>query len=185
MFNKYQIKELAAQVSNSFKTCGTTRVITIDGPAGSGKSTLADELSAELTNCEVIHMDDLYQGWNQDLKVELASRIEAWILTPLEYGLAGQYLKYNWRTSKYDQIVQVQPSEYLILEGVGAGHPEIAKKAALSVWIQADPKLLLDRLIARDGQEFHDDLVAWQRHEADYFASLPVKESAQVQIPGD
>lgn len=185
MWNKYQIKELVAQAANSYNTCGATRIITIDGPAGAGKTTLAEELSKELGNCQAIHMDDLYQSWQQDLKIELTSRIAAWILTPLEYGLTGQYLKFNWQTKSYDQIVQVQPAEFLILEGVGAGHPEIAKKAALSVWIQGDPAALLDRLIKRDGQEFQDELVAWQRHEADYFASLPVKESAQVQIQAD
>ena len=42
------------------------QIILIDGPAGSGKTTLSHQLSAEL-NCQVVHLDDHYNGWDEAL----------------------------------------------------------------------------------------------------------------------
>ena len=42
------------------------QIILIDGPAGAGKSTLSLKLQAEL-NCEIIHLDSIYNGWDDAL----------------------------------------------------------------------------------------------------------------------
>ena len=48
-------------------TCGSTRVLAVDGPAGSGKTTLGGRVCDELTSrghqAVLVHMDDLYDGW--------------------------------------------------------------------------------------------------------------------------
>jgi uridine kinase len=50
-------------------------IITIDGPAGSGKTTLAQKLVNDLSDAQVIHMDDLYEGWNDPLSAKLTARV--------------------------------------------------------------------------------------------------------------
>jgi uridine kinase len=165
--------------------CGSVRVITIDGPAGSGKTTLAQSLCEMLEDCPVVHMDDLYSGWQQDLKNELADRILQSILKPIELNLEAKYLKYNWLKSQFDQTVIVPQSRYLILEGVGAGNPKLHAKTALNIWIEADPSQLLNRLVTRDGEEMRAELNAWQSHEAEYFQSLSVRDLADVRLSGD
>lgn len=185
MFSHSELVKLSQKVKASENFCGTTRVITIDGPAGSGKTTLAQELAAELENCQIVHMDDLYDGWNQDLTNELPSRIIELILMPLSQGQSGKYLKYNWATEQFDVLVEVPVSKYLILEGVGSGHPLVSEQAALSIWIEADPEILLDRLVSRDGQLLKPELIKWQKHEAQYFAAKNIRLISQVHLRGD
>ena len=36
------------------------QIIAIDGPAGSGKTTLAKKLQLDISEVEIIHLDDLY-----------------------------------------------------------------------------------------------------------------------------
>lgn len=49
-------------------------IIAIDGPAGAGKTTLAHEIFLALStsaSVQVIHMDDLYDGWDNALSGDL------------------------------------------------------------------------------------------------------------------
>jgi uridine kinase len=49
-------------------------VIAIDGPAGAGKTTLAQEIFRAFStksSVQVIHMDDLYDGWGNALSSDL------------------------------------------------------------------------------------------------------------------
>ena len=60
-------------------------VLAIDGPAGSGKSTLAGEIArafAGTYDIEVIHLDELYNGWDNALSEELFLRIAQLIAAP-------------------------------------------------------------------------------------------------------
>lgn len=185
MFDRKLIKGLAEQIALSIPQCGSTRVITIDGPAGSGKTTLGSALADELSDCQVVHMDDLYDGWQQDLVHLLPERINSWILFPLANGLPGQYLKYNWYAGKYDQIVSVPVTKHLILEGVGSGNTKLHNLTSFNIWVEANSANLLDRLVKRDGVEILPRLTLWQKHEAEYFDLVPVRASADVLIKGD
>ena len=53
-------------------------LLAIDGPAGSGKTTLAAKLQSEYqqsSTVQVIHMDDLYKGWEDALSDELTLKL--------------------------------------------------------------------------------------------------------------
>ncbi|MEN9741231.1 MAG: hypothetical protein RIR66_187 [Actinomycetota bacterium] len=164
---------------------GSARIIAIDGPAGSGKTTLADELCGLLPKCTVVHMDDLYDGWNQDLITELPRRIETQILKPVSLGHKASFQTYDWHQDLFANTQTIDNPEFLILEGVGAANPKLKDYFALSIWVQAQQTLLLDRLIARDGQQLRDQLVAWQVHEAEYFERLDVRSSVDLIVRGD
>lgn len=185
MDSQIKIHKIAEQVRSASQLCGRTRVVTIDGPAGSGKTSLAQELAEELDGCEIVHMDDMYAGWNQDLIFEFPNRIDSWILTPLQFNLAGHYLKYNWIKEQFDQVVTVDPTPYLILEGVGSGNPLLATKITFRIWIEANPDILLQRLIKRDGESLRNELVGWQKHELNYFNQAKVKEHSDLNVKGD
>ena len=160
-------------------------VITIEGRAGSGKTTLATALSAQLHNCPVVHMDDLYDGWTQDLITDLPLVLQSQILEPLRNGLLVEHRLYDWDAEQFAQKALLPPHEFLILEGVGAGHPDIAAQVALSVWVETDVNVLLERLVARDGEGMRNHLVHWQQHEAQYFAACDPRSVAAVEVAGD
>lgn len=181
----YDVVAIADEVRSKVPLCGATRVITIDGPAGSGKTTLAGALAAELGECAVVHMDDLYEGWTQDLNQDLAQRIQHWILTPLELGQDAQHLKYDWVAEAFVEIVAVPHAPFLILEGVGSGNSILRHYISMSLWIESDPSLLVERVVERDGEQLRDEIAQWQERESQFHALHNVKESAHMQLRGD
>jgi uridine kinase len=185
MVSEFQLAQLVNAIKQSSKLCGATKLVTIDGPAGSGKTTLANQLFDCLEDCQVIHLDDIYEGWNQDLISDLPQKIETWLLDKFKAGLPGEYEKFNWTTKQYDQVIQVANSGIVIIEGVGASNPRIGQFSAINIWIEADKSVRLDRLIARDGEKYRAELTTWLRHESEYFGSLPIKNLAHFQIQTD
>ncbi len=67
----FDLSAIRSAVENSDARCGNTKIVSIDGPAGSGKTTLANELASELMNANrvmsVVHLDELYEGWDDAL----------------------------------------------------------------------------------------------------------------------
>lgn len=185
ILDKEAITAIVDRIHSSKNFTGSARIIAIDGPAGSGKTTLADELCDRLSDCTVVHMDDLYDGWNQDLISELCGRIETQILKPMSLGHKASYQAYDWHQGLFTNTQTIDNPEFLILEGVGAANPKLKQYFALSIWVEAQPTLLLDRLIARDGQQMRDRLVTWQVHEAEYFKELDVRSSVDLVVRGD
>jgi len=181
----YTVGDIVDRVRSSDVLCGSTRVVTIDGPAGSGKTTLAASLAAGLADCQIIHMDDLYDGWSQDLNRELAKRLETSIFEPLRHGLPPQYRTYDWHVHAFTELVTVSRSQYLILDGVGSGNPLLRTCVALAIWIESDPQSLVSRVLDRDGEQLRDDVLRWQLHESEYFAAQGVKQAADLHLRGD
>jgi pantothenate kinase-related protein Tda10 len=70
-------------------TLGRGRLVCVDGPAGSGKSTLASALVRLAPDAVVVHMDDLYAGW--DGLPDVADQLEG-LLRPLA-GCPGATLE--------------------------------------------------------------------------------------------
>lgn len=190
MTPNYEVTELANLIRQTTRYCGSVRVIAIDGPAGSGKTTLAqqlaDELSArDLNSVHVVHMDDVYRGWSQDLVTDLANKLETQILKPIKKGLPASYTKFDWHKNAYDDQVAIPECDFLILEGVGAANPKLRPYFAYSIWIEADPSVRLDRVLARDGQEIKAQMITWQLKEQSYFRGLEVKPQADLALTGD
>lgn len=182
---QYDVAAIAAAVREALPRCGAVKVVTIDGLAGSGKSTLAALLSAQLDDCPIVHLDDLYEGWTQDINVNLAERANAWILTPLRNGLPGHYLVFDWYQGRYTHWREAPVAPFLIIEGVSAGHPEIALRAAYNIWIDCDRDLLYDRVVARDGDIVAAEMRTWQLHEQKFFAEYDVRGNADLVVRGD
>ena len=185
ILDKKAITAIVDRIHGCKNFTGSARVIAIDGPAGSGKTTLADELNNLLPVCKVVHMDDLYDGWNQDLITELQLRIETQILKPISLGHKASFKTYDWHLGLFTKTQTIDYPDFLILEGVGAANPKLRNYFALSIWVETEPTLLLDRLIARDGQQLRDQLVTWQAHEAEYFKVLDVRSSVDLVVRGD
>ena len=176
------LDSIAIQAGKSSVLCGKTRVILIDGPAGSGKTTFAHHLAQTLGGCPVISMDDLYSGWDNPINDELYARISEQIFKPLQSEEKIRYLKYDWYESKFNHWIEIANPDYLVIEGVGALHPNNLGNACLKVWVEANEKLLLKRVLGRDGENIREQMLVWQKMEKEYFKKFKIADKADFAL---
>lgn len=159
-----------------------TRLVCVDGPAGSGKTTLATQLAVRFA-CQVVHLDDLYQGWEAGPDGG-ARRLGEWVLTPLAAGRPGRYRRYDWVRGEYAEAHDVQPAPVLVVEGCGAAARQVDAWAALRVWVEADDELRLARGLERDGAEARDHWLRWMADERAHYTAERTRERADVRLDG-
>jgi uridine kinase len=161
-------------------TLGTGRLVCIDGPAGSGKTTLGRAL-AEATGAQLIHTDDLMEGWRG---LDAAGRQLAALVGPLAAGRPGRYEHFDWQHHRYDRTVDVPPAPWLVVEGVGSGAAAIASYTTVLVWVEVDDELRLARGLARDGVEMEAHWRTFMLDERALFARDQTRERADVRVDG-
>lgn len=165
-------------------TLGDGRLVCVDGPAGSGKTTLATAvaaLAARGPGARVVHMDDLYDGWNglPRLTAQLTG-----LLRPLARGEAGCYRRYDWHAGRYAETVTVPPVPLLVLEGVGSGSRDHADLITVLAWVEAAPELRLRRGLARDGVAMADHWRRWAVDEQAHFRREATAARADLLVDG-
>lgn len=156
----------------------------IDGPAGSGKTTLAAAVAQALGGAPVVHMDDLYQGWEQPLGDQLAGRVDAWLLTPWEAGLPARHPRYDWVQGQFSEWIQVPAAPVVILEGCASASTAIRDRASVVVWVEAPVALRLERGLDRDGDALKVKWRTWQAREAAHFAADDTRVAADLRVDG-
>src|SRR3954454_24570660 len=152
---------------------GRTRLISVDGPAGSGKSTLAarfaDRAEARGSSVLVLHMDDLYDGW--DGATRGFALLRDHVLSRLAEGREGRYRRYDWHLGAYaERHVVPVTLDLLIVEGVTSADRGADAWQSLRIWIETSNDVRLERGIDRDGEALRDRWLDWMRWERDYFA---------------
>jgi len=170
--------EVAGLLSAREPTLGRGRLLCVDGPAGSGKTTLATAV-AELTGAPVVRMDDLYDGWSGLLDV---APLVLGLLDPLAAGRPGRYRRYDWHAAAYAEEHVLEPGPLLILEGVGSGCLAWAAWTTVLVWVEASDDIRLARGLARDGEEFRPQWLAWMRDERVLFEREQTRARADVVV---
>ena len=156
-------------------------VLAIDGPAGAGKTTLANELKRSFgKRVEVIHMDDLYGGW--ELSEDFSHRLLN-LVTDIKVDKREHRLEiYDWRLKRFATQRTVSVPEILILEGVGAGQSAISSMIDALIWIDVDEEVGLTRVLARDGDEIRDEMVIWQKAQKEHFLRDRTRERADFEL---
>ncbi len=155
-------------------------VLAIDGPAGSGKSTLAGEIArafAGTYDIEVIHLDELYNGWDQALAEELFQRITQ-VIAAQRAGKATNLAIYDWTAATFSGSREIQAVQLLIVEGVGSSNLLLHANLTTSIWLDIDQSIGLARVLERDGEEIRGEMVKWQKMESEYFARDLTRERA-------
>lgn len=159
-------------------------LIAIDGPAGSGKTSLANQLSNQLSSVTTIHMDDLYNGWEDALTTTLTRNLKEWVINPLTQRQSVNYQKFDWSINQYGSSVEVRDIKLLILEGVGAAQAIIRENADLTIWIEVGPQIGLARVLNRDGDQLLPYMLKWQERESAHFLKDQTKENCQIFVDG-
>jgi len=176
--------DLAARIRRAPARLGRTRLVCVDGPAGSGKTSLAARLRTHLDDAGVLHMDDVYAGWDTDFD-EVHARLRAQVAEPLGRGAVGCYQRYDWYAGRFDAWVEVPPPAVLLLEGVGSGAAALDPVRSLLVWVEAERGERLRRGLERDGAGMLHRWLAWMEHEQAEFARQRTRERADLRLRGD
>ena len=156
-------------------------VISIDGPAGSGKSTLAGEIArgfAGAYEIEVIHLDELYNGWDEALSDELFQRISK-LIAAQRAGLATDLAIYDWAAKSFSGSREIKAVQLLIIEGVGSSNLQLQNDLTTSIWLDIEQSIGLARVLERDGEQIREEMVKWQKMESEYFARDLTRERAE------
>ncbi len=149
----------------------TRPIIAIDGPAGAGKTTLAQELFLAFStkaSVQIIHMDDLYDGWDNALSKDL-SKILQYLVSQHESKSRAKIQRYNWESSSFGESEELPVCDLLILEGVGCGNKELQDHFAALIWMEIDPAAGLKRVVNRDGPQVQGQMEKWLGTQAEYF----------------
>jgi uridine kinase len=186
MESQLSLPEIISQIKSGERRNKRCRIIAIDGPAGAGKSTLASRIAMSMreTNIEIVHMDDLYSGWEDALTNTLTKTLEFNIAQPASQGKPFEYRKYNWLTKQFGEFLRIIPQDLLILEGVGAGQKSIRKYLDQLIWIDIEPEIGLNRVLQRDGDYLEAEMRVWQMRESEHFERDNTRDCATIRIDG-
>jgi uridine kinase len=173
---------VAERVLAAPPTLGPGHLVCVDGPAGSGKTTLADALTQAVPGAQLVHCDDLLQGWHglPGLAATVASLLE-----PLARGGVGTWRRWDWLADDWAETHQVTPGGLLVIEGVGSWSPTIADLVGVLVWVEADPDLRLSRGMARDGETMRARWMQWRIEEDALFAAHGTRDHADLVVSTD
>ncbi len=142
------------------------RVVGVDGRSGAGKTDLAARLAADLPAVRVVHLDDVYPGW-EGLQAGL-DHVATSLLAPLAAGAAGGYRRWDWLRGAPADWVEVPPladGELLVVEGCGALAEPCGAFVDLGVWCHADVATRHRRAMARDGASWAHIWTTWAGQE--------------------
>jgi len=165
------------------------RIIAIDGPVGAGKSTLAKRIKSNLQEqsglkTAIVHMDDLYEGWENALTDQLTKTLINQILIPVSLAKNFGYRKYNWFSGSFGDIFEEDSPDILILEGVGSGQKATRRYLDQLIWIDIDAETGLQRVLQRDGDYLENEMRVWQMRESSHFSKENTRDSATIRING-
>ena len=160
-------------------------IIAIDGPAGSGKSTLAREIESRLlqsgSSATIVHMDDLYNGWDDALTESLASKLTE-IANSHFNGEQLLLRTYDWLQSRYTEPTHSPSTDFLILEGVGSSQRAIRNWLSLNIWIESPSETGLARVLTREPGIDEARMREWQIREREHFLQDESKVAANIKI---
>jgi len=164
-----------------------SRAISVDGPAGSGKTTLANRISENYEGGQVltIHMDDLYNGWEDALTAQLTRTLVNQILTPAAQGKPLGFRKYDWLSKSFGDLISHPFPKLLILEGVGSGQKATRAFTDELIWIDIDSEVGLQRVLRRDGDYLETEMRIWQIREQEHFKSENTRDCATIRVDGN
>ncbi len=168
---------------NSRTESSTPAFILIDGPAGAGKTTLAKEIVTTMGVGEIIHCDDLYNGWDDALTPTLEKSIKDQILIPIQEKAPVSYRKYDWVAGRFGELRVLPATPLIILEGVGCALSSVANVADLSIWIDIPLDLGLERVLKRDGAAIRQEMIVWITRQDEFFAAHRNRENCAIHLP--
>jgi uridine kinase len=174
------VAELAARLAKTEPRLGRTRLIGVDGRSGAGKTWLADQLTAAL-GAPVIHMDDLYPGW--DGLARAAGVLTEWVIEPLAKQEPARWRRFDWDSMSYAEWHTTEPANVVVLEGCGSIRSALAGVYAARIWVEAPAAARRQRLRARpDWDAYEPHARRWAELEEQLYATEHTRQHCDVIV---
>ena len=168
-----------------FNVDSKPKMIAIDGPSGSGKSYFANQLSQILKGSHIVPMDD-FISWNS-LDVGL-SRAKTQLFEPLSKGDAARYQARDWVGDIFGESLgewkDVPACNFVIFEGIGSSRIELSSYYCVSIWVEAQKELCIQRGLKRDGAFMLEHWESSKIMEKEFFSKDQSKSRANYYIDG-
>lgn len=158
-------------------------IIAIDGRSGSGKTSLAEAVATELADSAVVHLDDMYPGW--DGLAATPPLLVAQVLEAVRRSEPATFRRFDWVRGTFADSVSVPRTSYLIVEGAGSSVGMARRYADVRVWLEAEPAIRKRRGLTRDGDTYAPHWQRWADHEDAVFGSDHTREHAHLVLRTD
>ena len=184
--NTALIQEIADKVLEQIDLGNITPIVLIDGRSNSGKSTFAKSLQERLFKQgeslpRVIHMDDLYPGW-EGLSLG-ADYLNRFILEPLTKKQTASWQQWDWAQNQRGAWMEFSGGTPLIIEGCGALGDRASSVAFFRIWLEAKEPVRQARWLEREGNLDKFDM--WAAQELDFYAREKSASLADLVIATD
>jgi uridine kinase len=160
----------------------STRIVAVDGHGGSGKSSFARHLARALGDVPIVQTDD-FASW--DNPIDWWPQLLERVLIPLSRNQPARFERSRWGGERDGELVEVEPAEFVILEGVTASREAFAPYVTYSIWVEAPAEVRLRRGLDRDGPGALEQWQAWMAEEAQYVERERPDERADLVVRGD
>ena len=160
--------------------CGATKVVAIDGLSGAGKTDFAAVLVERLPGAHVLHMDDMYAGW--DGLEQAVTDLHDQVLAPIARGERAAYRGWDWKHERYAGWQSLPATKVLLVDGVGSGAGRNAELESVLIWLEADREVRFRRGIERDGESYLLHWQGWAAQEEEIFAVDGTRSRADLIV---
>jgi len=172
------IAEALRVIGHAPPRCGATKVVAIDGPSGAGKTDFAAALAERLPHANVVHMDDLYPGW--DGLAQAVDDLHDQILAPIARGERASYRRWDWENDRYADWHSLPAAPLLLVEGSGSGAGRNAELESVLIWLEADRDVRFRRGIERDAEAYLPHWRRWAEQEEALFLADATRSRADL-----
>jgi hypothetical protein len=167
-------------VTKAHPRCGETKVVAVDGPSGAGKTHFTRALAARLPDAHVLHMDDMYPGW--DGLDQGVADLHDLVLFQIARGKQAGFRGWDWEHERYAAWHSLPSTRLLLVDGVGSGAGPNAGFESVLIWVEADHDVRFRRGIERDGESYRPYWQRWAAQEEALFLADPVRSRADLIV---
>jgi hypothetical protein len=165
----------------------SSAVVALDGLSGAGKTRLALTLAQRLPGAAVVHLDDVYPGWD-GLEAAVPLLVEH-VLRPLAGDAPITVPSWDWtrdRPGATRTLAALGPPrpQVVLVEGSGAGARMVAPLLAGLIWLDAAEPVRRERALARDGAAYAPHWSRWADQEVAHFRREGTRDRADLVLDG-
>ncbi len=166
------VEAARAASADGSRPSGRTVVVAVDGRSGSGKTLLGTAVAAAL-GCPVVHLDDVYPGW--DGLAEGVALLTTDLLEPVSRGRGGQLPPLGLDAlAPRPRRARAGPADVLVVEGCGVlVEPGGQPRHGPGVGRGAPTTSAAGAALARDGETYAPHWDRWAAQEELVYASGP------------